>query len=33
MPQGLARAVDRLLASTRLEEGMRTFFDDMLAFD
>ena len=32
-PQGLARAVDRLLASTRLEEGMRTFFDDMLAFD
>lgn len=32
-PEGLARAVDRLLASTRLEEGMRAFFDDMLAFD
>ena len=32
-PEGLAQSVDRLLASTRLEEGMRTFFDDMLAFD
>lgn len=26
-------AVDRLLASPRLHEGMRAFFDDMLAFD
>jgi len=30
---GLARQVDRMLASTRLEDGMRAFFDDMLAFD
>ncbi|MEE4360625.1 MAG: DUF1592 domain-containing protein [Pseudomonadales bacterium] len=30
---GLARAVDRLLESPRLEDGMRAFFDDMLAFD
>lgn len=30
---GRARAVDRLLASPRLEDGMRAFFDDMLAFD
>jgi hypothetical protein len=32
-PQGLEQSVDRLLASTRLEDGMRAFFDDMLAFD
>lgn len=30
---GLARAVDRMLSSTRLEDGMRAFFDDMMAFD
>ena len=32
-PQGRERAVARLLASPRVKEGMRTFFDDMLAFD
>lgn len=30
---GRARQVDRLLASSRLETGVRAFFDDMLAFD
>lgn len=30
---GLERAVDRLLESSRLEDGMRAFFDDMMAFD
>jgi hypothetical protein len=30
---GLARAVDRMLASPRLDSGMRAFFDDMFAFD
>jgi hypothetical protein len=30
---GLREAVDRLLASPRLEAGLRAFFDDMLAFD
>ena len=30
---GLAREVDRMLASPRLETGMRAFFDDMLRFD
>jgi hypothetical protein len=30
---GLARQVDRLLASPRLEAGIRGFFTDMLAFD
>lgn len=30
---GLERAVDRMLASSRLEDGMRAFFDDMMAFD
>lgn len=30
---GLARSVDRMLASPRLETGMRAFFDDMLRFD
>lgn len=32
-PEGLARAVDRMLSSSRLEEGLRAFFDDMMAFD
>ena len=30
---GRARIVDRMLASPRLEAGMRAFFDDMLGFD
>jgi hypothetical protein len=30
---GRARVVDRMLASPRLEKGMRAFFDDMLRFD
>ena len=30
---GLARQVERMLASPRLETGMRAFFDDMLRFD
>lgn len=30
---GLREAVSRMLASSRLESGMRAFFDDMLAFD
>ena len=30
---GLARQVDRMLASSRLEAGVRSFFTDMLAFD
>jgi hypothetical protein len=32
-PGGVERAVDRMLASPRLVEGMRAFFDDMLGFD
>jgi Protein of unknown function (DUF1592)/Protein of unknown function (DUF1588)/Protein of unknown function (DUF1595)/Protein of unknown function (DUF1587) len=32
-PAGLKRQVERLLASPRLEEGMRALFADMLAFD
>lgn len=32
-PEGLARTVDRMLASPRLETGVRAFFDDMLRFD
>ncbi len=32
-PAGRARQVDRLLASSRLETGVRAFFDDMLGFD
>ena len=32
-PAGLARQVDRLIASPRLEVGMRAFFDDMLELD
>jgi len=31
--RGLTRQVDRMLASRRLEEGVRAFFDDMLMFD
>ena len=31
--EGLARQVDRLLASTRLEAGVRAFFSDVLGFD
>lgn len=31
--EGRARAVDRMLASPRLEAGVRAFFDDMFAFD
>jgi hypothetical protein len=31
--RGLARVVDRMLASPRLEAGMRAFFDDMYGFD
>ena len=30
---GLAKTVDRMLASPRLETGVRAFFDDMLGFD
>jgi len=30
---GLRRVVDRMLASPRLESGMRAFFDDMFAFE
>ena len=30
---GRSRAVERMLASTRLETGVRAFFDDMLAFE
>ncbi len=32
-PRGQAHAVDYLLASPRLETGVRAFFDDMLGFD
>jgi len=32
-PDGLQRSVDRMLSSSRLEDGMRAFFDDMMAFD
>ena len=31
--EGLEYAVDRMLASSRLEDGVRAFFDDMMAFD
>ena len=31
--EGLEKAVDRMLASSRLEEGVRAFFDDMMEFD
>jgi hypothetical protein len=32
-PAGLTKSVERMLASPRLETGMRAFFDDMLRFD
>ncbi len=32
-PQGRARVVDMMLASRRLDAGVRAFFDDMLGFD
>jgi len=32
-PDGLKKQVDRLMASPRLETGVRAFFGDMLAFD
>ena len=32
-PKGRAKVVDMMLASPRLEQGVRAFFDDMLAFD
>ena len=32
-PKGLAKQVDRMLASPRLKEGTRAFFTDMLEFD
>ena len=32
-PQGMARQLDRLLASPRFEQGARAFFADMLALD
>jgi hypothetical protein len=32
-PNGRAKLVDMMLASPRLEAGMRAFFDDMLGFD
>lgn len=31
--RGLETQVERLLSSVRLEDGMRAFFDDMMAFD
>lgn len=31
--EGFERSVERLLASSRLEDGVRAFFDDMMAFD
>lgn len=30
---GLAKSVDRMLASSRIEDGVRAFFDDMMSFD
>ncbi|MGE3476414.1 MAG: DUF1592 domain-containing protein [Rhodospirillaceae bacterium] len=32
-PEGLARQVDRMIASRRIENGTRAFFSDMLHFD
>ncbi|MBY0510709.1 MAG: DUF1592 domain-containing protein [Rhodospirillaceae bacterium] len=32
-PKGLAKQVDRMIASPRLEDGLRAFFTDMLEFD
>jgi hypothetical protein len=32
-PKGRARVIDMMIASPRLENGVRAFFDDMFAFD
>jgi Protein of unknown function (DUF1588)/Protein of unknown function (DUF1592)/Protein of unknown function (DUF1585) len=32
-PEGLARQVDRMLASERLADGVRAYFEDVFAFD
>ncbi len=32
-PKGLAKQVDRMLTSARLDQGVRAFLDDMFAFD
>jgi hypothetical protein len=32
-PEGLAKQVDRLMASPRLDDGVRAFFDDLLQLD
>jgi hypothetical protein len=32
-PEGLARQVDRMMASARFERGVRAFFSDMFGFD
>ncbi|MEL7046401.1 MAG: DUF1592 domain-containing protein, partial [Pseudomonadota bacterium] len=32
-PEGIERSVERMLASPRLVDGMRAFFDDMFAFE
>jgi hypothetical protein len=32
-PEGLAREVDRMIASPRFEQGVRAFFSDMYAYD
>lgn len=32
-PEGLAREIDRMLASPRFEAGVRAFFDDLFQFD
>lgn len=32
-PKGLTKQVDRMIASARLEQGVRAFFDDMMGFD
>ncbi len=32
-PEGMDRSVTRMLSSSRLEDGIRAFFDDMMAFD
>jgi hypothetical protein len=32
-PEGLTKQVERLMASPRLDDGMRAFFDDMLQLD
>ena len=32
-PEGLSKQVDRMLASPRMETGLRAFFDDMFIFE